>query len=131
MTTREEYRKRGLMQQAALASFEAMREKGYDLSILRGRHYVKFGYARAWNYITYRLKPEEIPALPLKHPYQKLGTEHIAAMDSIYNETHQTFSGTAVRPTYRLKSAEEMSAYGWFDESGRLTGYVRAPAAGR
>ena len=47
-------------------------------------------------------------------------------MDSIYNETHQAFSGTAVRPTYRLKSAEEMSAYGWFDENGKLTGYLRA-----
>lgn len=126
VTTREEYRNRGLMQQAALASFEAMRERGYDLSILRGRHYVKYGYARAWNYVTYRLKPEEIPVMVLMHPYQKLGTEHIPAMDTIYNETHQSFSGTAIRPTYRLKSAEEMSAYGWFDESDRLIGYVRA-----
>jgi len=100
VATDEKYRKRGLMQQAALASFESMRQKGYDLSILRGRHYVKFGYARAWNYITYRLKPEEIPALAIKHHYQKLGTEHIEAMDALYNETHQAFSGTAVRPTY-------------------------------
>jgi predicted acetyltransferase len=126
VATVEKFRKRGLMQQAALASFDAMQQKGYDLSILRGRHYVKFGYARAWNYITYRLKPEEIPAPPLQQPYQKLGTQHIAEMDSIYNETHQAFSGTALRPTYRLKSAEEMSAYGWFDENGKLTGYLRA-----
>jgi hypothetical protein len=125
VTTREEYRKRGLMQQAASASFEAMRENGYDLSILRGRHYVKYGYARAWNYITYRLKPEEIPSFTLKHPYLKLGAEYISTMDSLYNEAHQAFSGTAVRPTYRLKSVEDMSAYGWF-ENGKLTGYVRA-----
>jgi predicted N-acetyltransferase YhbS len=126
VATDDEYRKRGLMQQAALASFEAMRQKGYDLSILRGRHYVKFGYARAWNYITYRLKPEEIPALMIKHPYRKLNTEHIEAMDALYNQTHQAFSGTAVRPTYRLKSSEEMSAYGWFHENGKLAGYLRA-----
>jgi len=126
VATKEEYRKRGLMQQAALASFDAMKKNGYDLSILRGRHYVKFGYTRAWNYITYRLKPDEIPDLPLKHPYQKLGTGHINEMDSVYNETHQIFSGTAVRPTYRLKSADEMSAYGWFDENGKLAGYLRA-----
>ena len=126
VATDEKYRKRGLMQQAALASFESMRQKGYDLSILRGRHYVKFGYARAWNYITYRLKPEEIPALAIKHHYQKLGTEHIEAMDALYNETHQAFSGTAVRPTYRLKSTDEMSAYGWFDENSKLVGYLRA-----
>ena len=38
-----------------------MHQDGYDLSILRGRHYVKMGYARAWNYVTYRLKLEELP----------------------------------------------------------------------
>ena len=126
VVTEEAYRKQGLMRQAALASFESMFQQGYDLSILRGRHYVKFGYARAWNYITYRLKPEEIPDLPIQHPYRKLDTEHIGAMDSLYNETHRSFSGTAVRPTYRQKSSEDLSAYGWFDESGRLIGYVRA-----
>jgi hypothetical protein len=103
-----------------------MKKNGYDLSILRGRHYVKFGYARAWNYITYRLKPEEIPDLQIKYPYQKLNTEHITAMDCVYNETHQIFSGTAVRPTYRHRPADEISAYGWFDENGKLIGYLRA-----
>ena len=128
VTTKAEYRQRGLMKQAALASLEAMHDKGYDLSILRGKHYVKYGYARAWNYITYRLKREEIPAAQLIHPYQKLAGGQIAAMDSIYNATHQEFSGTAVRPTYRKKSAEDMSAYGWFNEEG-LIGYVRAQPA--
>jgi predicted acetyltransferase len=126
VVTEEPYRKHGLMGQAALASFESMFQQGYDLSILRGRHYVKFGYARAWNYITYRLKAEEVPDLPLLHPYRKLDTEHIEAMGSLYNQTHQTFTGTAVRPTYRLKSSDDMSAYGWFDETGNLIGYVRA-----
>ena len=126
VTTLESHRKKGLMQEAALASFDAMYQKGYDLSILRGRHYVKFGYARVWNYITYRLKPEEIPAPPLQQPYQKLDPQHIPQMDALYNETHQAFSGTAIRPTYRMKSADEMSAYGWFDKNGKLTGYLRA-----
>ena len=126
VVTEEPYRQHGLMEQAAYASFEAMFKQGYDLSILRGRHYVKFGYARAWNYITYRLKSEEIPDLPLKYPYQKLDTPHIEAMDSLYNQTHASFSGTAVRPTYRHRSSEDLSAYGWFDEKGTLMGYVRA-----
>jgi len=128
VVTKEPYRKRGLMQQAALASFESMYQQGYDLSILRGRHYVKLGYARAWNYITYRLKPEEIPDIPIKQSYQKLDTEHIQAMDSVYNQTHQSFNGTAVRPTYRNKDSDGMSAYGWFNETGELAGYVRATA---
>lgn len=124
--TEEPYRQRGLMEQAARASFESMHERGYDLSILRGRHYVKFGYARAWNYITYRLKPEEIPDLSLKHPYQKLDSKYIPTMDSLYNQTHGSFSGTAVRPTYRHRSSDDLSAHGWFDEQGALMGYVRA-----
>lgn len=126
VVTEEPYRQRGLMEQAARASFASMHEQGYDLSILRGRHYVKFGYARAWNYITYRLKPEEIPDLSLKHPYQKLDSSHIEAMDSLYNRTHASLSGTAVRPTYRHRSSDDLSAYGWFDEDGKLVGYVRA-----
>jgi len=126
VVTEEPYRKRGLMEQAAQASFESMFEQGYDLSILRGRHYVKFGYARAWNYITYRLKPEEIPDLPLKYPYQKLDSSRIEAMGSLYNQTHASFSGTAVRPTYRHRSSDDLSAYGWFDNDGKLMGYVRA-----
>ena len=126
VTTLESHRKQGLMQEAALASFDAMYQKGYDLSILRGRHYVKYGYARAWNYITYRLKPEEIPTPLLQTPYQKLDAQYIPQMDALYNESHQAFSGTAIRPTYRIKSAEEMSAYGWLDKKGKLVGYLRA-----
>jgi len=126
VTTLESHRKQGLMQEAALASFDAMYQKGYDLSILRGRHYVKYGYARAWNYITYRLKPEEIPTPLLQTPYQKLDAQYIPQMDALYNESHQAFSGTAIRPTYRIKSAEEISAYGWLDKKGKLVGYLRA-----
>lgn len=125
VVTAEEYRKQGLMRQAALASFQAMDAAGYDLTILRGRHYVRYGYARAWNYVTYRLKPEEIPALPVKHAYRRLETADIPAMDSLYNRSHAAFSGTAVRPTYRNRSPEEIGAHGWHDPDGSLAGYMR------
>ena len=125
--TREDHRQKGLMSRAAHASFEAMMANGYDLSILRGRHYVKFGYARAWNYITYKLKPEEIPAFELRHPYQTLTPDHLSAVDALYNQNYAGFSGTALRPTYRAISAENMQVYhGWFDGAGKLAGYVRA-----
>jgi hypothetical protein len=114
------------MAMAAADSLKAMRENDYDLSILRGRHYVKFGYARAWNYVTYRLKPEEIPELSLKRPYEPLGPEHMDAIISAYNESHRAYSGTAVRPTYRMLKAGDMGAYGWFDGDRNLDGYVRA-----
>ena len=127
VVTREAYRQQGLMALAAQDSFRAMLANGYDLSILRGRHYVKFGYARAWNYITYKLKPEEIPPFELKQPYRTLDPDHLSAIDACYNQSYAGFSGTAVRPTYRATSVENVQVYhGWFDEAGNLIGYVRA-----
>jgi hypothetical protein len=44
---------------------------------------------------------------------------------ALYNISHENFSGTAVRPTYRMLAEGDMRAYGCF-EDGKLTGYVRA-----
>ena len=126
VTTREPYRKQGLMARAALDSFRAMLANGYDLSILRGRHYVKFGYARAWNYIKTHLTPEEIPDLELQVDHIPLGPEHMDALIARYNQDHSKFSGTVVRPTYRMLKTGDMGAYGWFADDGALAGYVRA-----
>ena len=122
----EAYRQRGLMHRAALNSFLAMAEQGYDLTVLRGRHYAKYGYVRAWNYVTVRLKPAEIPQRELQRPYQALGPEHMAQINTIYNRDYQSYTGTAVRPTYGMLHLGDMGAYGWFDDQGTLAGYVRA-----
>ena len=126
VVTHPDYRKQGWMHRAAQASFDAMLQDGYDLSILRGRHYVKMGYARAWNYVTYRLKPEELPKAELLPPYQPLRVEQVSAMDALYNQTHASYPGTAVRPTYRNRHPEDIGVYAWFDGQGELAGYVRA-----
>ncbi|MBT3338855.1 MAG: GNAT family N-acetyltransferase [Anaerolineae bacterium] len=125
VVTRKAYRKQGLMQKAALASFEAMRESGYDLSILRGRHYAKFGYARAWNYVTYRLNAEEIPKFTIKQSYEVLGPQHMNQIIALYNREYADFSSTVLRPTYRMLEVGDMGAYGWFSKE-KLIGYVRA-----
>lgn len=126
VVTLEPYRKQGLMQRAAMDSLRAMQNNGYDISILRGRHYVKFGYARAWNYVTYRLKLHEIPEINLKQPYELIGPDYMKAIENMYNNEYQDFSGTCVRPTYRMLDADGMLAYGWFNNGGHLSGYVRA-----
>ena len=126
VVTREPYRKKGLMHMAARDSLGAMRENGYDVSILRGRHYARFGFVRAWNYVTYRLKAQEVPRPDLQRPYQALGPEHMDGIIALYNQDYRDYSGTAVRPTYRMLRAGDMGAYGWFDEAGGLEGYVRA-----
>lgn len=126
VVTHPEYRKQGLMHRAAQSSFDAMLEDGYDLSILRGRHYAKIGYARAWNYVTYRIKLDELPRLELSKPYRPLEPERVGEMDALYNRTHAHFTGTAVRPTYRNRYPDDIGVYAWFDDGGRLDGYIRA-----
>ncbi len=126
VVTHPDYRKQGVMHEAANASFEAMLSEGYDLSILRGRHYVKMGYARAWNYVTYRMKPDELPALELRCPYRSLSVDQVGDMDALYNQTHADFTGTAVRPTYRKRTPEDLGVSAWFDADEKLAGYVRA-----
>lgn len=126
VVTHPNYRKQGWMHQAAQASFDAMEQDGYDLSILRGRHYVKMGYARAWNYVTYRFILEDLPGLEVKKPYQPLGIERVHEMDELYNQTHAHFSGTAIRPTFRNRHPEDIGVYAWFDDNRILEGYIRA-----
>ncbi|MBI5935600.1 MAG: GNAT family N-acetyltransferase [Chloroflexi bacterium] len=125
VVTREPHRKQGLMETAATASFDAMRELGYDVSVLRGRHYVKYGYIRAWNYVTYRLTRDETARRAPTGVYQPLDSSHLEAVWSLYNVTHDPLSGTAVRPTYRVFEPNELFLHGWFD-GNQLKGYVRA-----
>ncbi len=131
VVTLEDYRKQGLMAKAAVSSFEAMRENGYDVSILRGRHYYKFGYRRAWNYVTTRLNPantppEPLPEVPLEVDYRPLGPADMEAINMLYNREFARVSGSCVRPTYPMLEDGEMGAYGWHSPEGDLLGYVRA-----
>ena len=126
VVTHPDYRKLGVMHRAADESFEAMAADGYDLSILRGRHYVKMGYARAWNYLHYNVNPEHFPVSEPVPDYQPLTPADIPAMDALYNHSHAEYSGTAVRPTFLNKHAEDICAYAWRDPAGQIQGYVRA-----
>lgn len=126
VVTHPDYRKQGWMHRAARSSFDAMLQAGYDLSVLRGRHYSRIGYARAWNYVTYRIKLEDLPGLPSARPYRPLGAEEVGQMDVLYNRAHAGYTGTAVRPTYRNRYPGDIGVYAWFDEGGKLEGYIRA-----
>ncbi len=126
VATAADYRKLGLMHRAAEDSFAAMQAAGYDLSILRGRHYVKMGYARAWNYVTTHIKLDELPQRERNKPYQALRADQVGEMDVLYNQAHANFSGTAIRPTYRNHHPDDICVYAWFDDQAKLEGYIRA-----
>jgi Acetyltransferase (GNAT) domain len=126
VATQAAYRRQGWMHQAAEASFKAMEAAEYDLSILRGRHYAKIGYARAWNYVTYRLTLDDISTAVIPPPYQPLSWERLREMDDVYNRAYGSFSGTAIRPTYRNRHPDDIGTYAWLTAQGKLEGYVRA-----
>ncbi|MCD4685841.1 MAG: GNAT family N-acetyltransferase [Anaerolineae bacterium] len=126
VVTLEDYRKRGLMHRAATESFEAMHAHDYDVTVLRGRHYAKFGYVRAWNYVTTKVKPDELPTADTPPDTQPLGPAHLDAIHALYNRDYAPYTGTCVRPTYPMIEDGEMNAHGWFDADGNLLGYVRA-----
>ncbi len=125
VVTHPDYRKQGWMYRAAQASFDVMTQAGYDLSILRGRRYAKMGYARAWNYVTYRFNPEDflVHSTPSYYPLQPA---EVPEMDTFYNQTHADFTGTAIRPTFTKRHPEDLCVYAWRDAVGKLAGYVRA-----
>ena len=125
VVTHPSYRQQGLMHRAAQASFDAMAQTGYDLSILRGRHYVKMGYARAWNYLTYYFKPEDFSSIE-PPAYHLLELADVPDMDALYNQTHANFSATAIRPTFYNRHPADMGVYAWRAVDGALVGYVRA-----
>lgn len=126
VATHPDYRMQGIMHRAAQDSFNAMLRDGYDLTILRGRHYAKMGYARAWNYIHYRIKLEDFPQTEPAPAYAPLKLEEVPAMDALYNQTHAAFAGTAIRPTYYNKHPEDLCVHAWRDADGNLAGYIRA-----
>lgn len=126
VTTHSDYRKQGLMHLAAKESFADMRSAGVDLSILRGRHYVKMGYARAWNYVHYNIGSEDLAKFVLKKPYRSLEPDEVKQMDALYNREYAGYTGSAIRPTYLKRHPEDICVYAWFDDEGQLEGYVRA-----
>ena len=122
VATRKDKRKKGLMTELGHASLKAMREAGYDLSTLQGytHNYARFGYVRAWNDDAYEIALGYLPATPITLLEFQLGRS--AEAQRCYNKIHQTFTGTAHRPTYTL--LPHRIAYCWNAPEGEMLGYV-------
>ncbi|HUV39108.1 MAG TPA: GNAT family N-acetyltransferase, partial [Planctomycetota bacterium] len=128
VATDADYRKRGLMAKTVVASIEAMRTCGYDVSILFGitNFYDKFGYVRAWSRISDAIGIDRLTKERPRHRVLKvsdLTREDIAA---IYAHEHAGLTGTAVRPTYRAAGGawKRWAGWRWVDKRGRTLGYV-------
>lgn len=129
VATKTEYRKRGLMAQTIPAALAAMRDAGYDMTMLFGidHFYHKFGYVRGWPEITYQLHLRDLPATPPTVQARKFSLRGPTDIDALYNATYASTTGTAVRPTYVKLDAfcrEQFHAYRWDDDTGSLVGYI-------
>ncbi len=129
VATHAGFRKKGLMTRTARASIKAMREMGYDMTILFGidDYYDKFGYVRAWSDETYNVKIKDLPGEKPSVKLRKFAVRQRDDLDRIYNRENSRFTGTAVRPTYiRNKYIDACDGYLWKDSRGRTMGYVVA-----
>jgi hypothetical protein len=127
VATDGDFRKRGLMAQTLPYSFTAMRELGYDVSLLSGikDFYNHFGYTRAFSFTRYDVNLADMPTdrpTPMPRKFALVFRDDIARL---YNRQNAGLTGTAIRPTYpRCKNPGQWTGYLWNDADGKLAGYV-------
>jgi predicted N-acetyltransferase YhbS len=125
--THGDYRKRGLIVRTAPVAMQAMREAGYDLSILFGvrNYYGKFGYVRAWNETTWNVPVADLPKDAPAASIRTFSPDRCAdEWHALYNRENARLTGTAVRPTYQRHGLKEYKSYAWRDAKGKLAGCV-------
>ena len=126
VATDGDYRKRGLMAATTEAGLQAMRECGYDMTILFGipDFYHRFGYVRAWGEISWIVKVADLPSEPPAAAMRRFATRRDRDdIGEIYNRRNAGFTGTAVRPTFRFRD-ERTEGRLWADRRGKTVGYV-------
>lgn len=129
VATHADYRKRGFMGQTIQASLQAMRAQGYDVSVLFGidNFYHNYGYTRGWPERNFQVGIANLPEEPPSPRVQKFTPRRHAELDDLYNREYASFSGTAVRPTYRnygFFCHRNLLGYRWNGADGHLAGYV-------
>jgi len=125
VSTHGEMRKRGLMARTIAAAVPAMRDAGYDLSVLFGipDFYGRFGYVRAWVPQAYVVSVGDLPTDRPAGRLRRIAPRHRDDLARLYNATHRGLTGTAVRPTY-LRRDKSYRGHLWTDAAGRAAGYV-------
>ena len=126
VVTAPDFRKRGLMPDTVRASIGAMRDQGYDLSIVCNaiaNYYTRFGYVSAWPehdvFVRTRDLPHDLPGVKL-HRFKPRHRDDLA---KLYNAENRTLTGTVVRPTFlRTKEPGDLYGYTWGEEA--VEGYL-------
>jgi predicted acetyltransferase len=133
--THGDYRRQGLMDRTARAGLQAMRDLGYDMTMLFGipNYYHKFGYVRAWAETTFFVSAGQFAGEKPPLPLRKFPEARIRHYADLYNGSYATYTGTAVRPTYLGAHPWDgsMEGYAWMGDDGKPDGYVLVSRRGR
>lgn len=127
VVTDPDFRQRGLMPSTIRASLEAMRENGYDLSLVCNaiaNYYTRFGYVSAWPEHDATVRTRDLPHETPDFPIRRFTPRHRSDLDELYNVENSTLTGTVVRPTFlRTKEPGDLYGYTW-GAGGAVRGYV-------
>lgn len=133
VATDPDFRGRGLMTQTAVASIEATRQAGYDMSLLFGidNFYHRFNYVRSWGETSYIVDVAALPSDLATPALRALRPVHSDDLADMYNRSAAGLTGTAIRPTFLHRNLmgvrfKGLPACRWFDGRGKLAGYVIA-----
>ncbi|MEL7086888.1 MAG: GNAT family N-acetyltransferase [Planctomycetota bacterium] len=126
VSTHPDFRERGYLVRTANASIAAMRERGYDLSVLFGidDFYHRLGYVRAFSYRQHYLRVDDLPKEKPGAAFRRFKLVRREDTDKLYNRAFAGRTGTAIRPTFTKGGDIRGDGYGWRDGRGRLAGYV-------
>ena len=133
VSTHGSFRKQGVMWKTGTATVEAIRECGYDMSVLFGipDFYHRFGYVDAWPESSHWIQVNNLPAerLPAKLKLKSFRGPRAGFPDirRLHNGEYSRLTGTAVRPTW---THGDVAGQRWVDGRGKTCGYVIAHAEG-
>lgn len=125
VATHGEMRKMGLMSRTAAASIAAMRDAGYDISVLFGIDdmYHRFGYTRAWVENSYLTGVHDLPLQQLR--LTSIAPKHTPEVAQLSNKYNAGLTGTAVRPTFLRCGMDGIpTAWRWREADGATAGYI-------
>ncbi len=134
VATDGEHRKAGLMSRTIPHSNEAMKQCGYDLSMLFGiwDYYHRFGYVRGWSETTFHMTRDQMPKDLPKVAFKELPAAPREDIAQLHNRHNARVTGSAVRPVFQKGYCffqGKPECYGW-SKGKQLVGHVLVQANG-
>ncbi|MEM7134055.1 MAG: sigma-70 family RNA polymerase sigma factor [Chloroflexota bacterium] len=120
-----------LIERTARSSLDAMQAQGYDLAISFDDEafWAKQGFVFGWRALQWHVSVSDLPETLSNLVLHRFEPNHRDDLAAIYNQTHQSLTGTAERPAYRRNKHPEMfMGWYWTDKEGHPAGYISGGA---